>query len=514
MRKISTAQWLLILCLQVVIAGLGAWMWLDWHNTLAQNSHWVVAKRNLALAVMGSEQFYNDRQALAGGALHLGSWHGYQQVTYRDQLELKQLHVDFDMDEGSYLYIIFGSDGSDQYALRLSTQRMYRNAWLKLKDTGEFIETTPMPAAKLVARGNRVSLLLNQDRNEVGIILNGDYYGHFQVPPFFIKTVSFRNGNQDVTINRVVVRSFENKVLVDESFDNQESWPTAAGRVLAVLLIIDASILLLEMRLTLPAKWSLSKSGRVWLPVTLSVTLVLLLTAIFQRYFAARYPQFTGWFTNIFEAEQRYLEIHSLEMTEEFFKKYTLDPAPHTYRVLMIGSSQTWGAGANQPDEGMVSVINTLANKELAAPNRKYEFIPTAVSGQQAADLYTLYEQHWKAFKPNMIIVNLSNNDDDPERFKENLERFAEFTAKQRIPLLFVLEANSTEYRPVLENHAAMKQVAQKYAIPLIDAHSYMATQEQSGILWWDYVHPTTYGHQVLGTYIYQNIKQHLITGK
>lgn len=256
MKRLEKTTWLLTLCLQVVVVVLGSWIWLDWHNTLAQNGKWVAEKRELALAVMGAEQFYFDRQAVAGGKLDLGSWHGYHQVTYADQLDLKQLHVNFDMDESSYLYFLFGSDGDEYFVLRLSTHRMYRNAWLRIKKSGEFVETTPMPAAKLVATNNTISLMLNQDRNQVGVFLNGDYYGNFPVPPFFIKTFGFRSGASSVKINHVTGRDFGNKVVVDESFDNQQDWMTVAGRLLAIVLVIDAVVLLFEMRITTPRKWN------------------------------------------------------------------------------------------------------------------------------------------------------------------------------------------------------------------------------------------------------------------
>lgn len=512
MKRLSNTIWVVVLCLQVLVAGLVAWIWLDWHNTLANNGRWIVAKRELALAVMGTEPFYEGRQALAGGQLNLGSWHGYHQVTFRDQLDLKQLHVNFDMDESSYLYFLFGSDIDQSYALRLSTNRMYRSAWLRIKDTGEFIESTPMPTVRLLAKNNSVSLILNQNRDEVGVIVNGEYYGHFPVSPFFIKKFGFRGGANSVRINHVLARDFADAKVVDESFDNQQGWLTLTSRILAVFLIINASILLLEMRLLQPSKWLFGKAGRVMLLLTVSVLLVTVTTGIFQRYFAHRYPELVGWFTSIFQAEKRYLEIHSLEMTDEFFKWYSLKPKPNTYRIMMIGSSQTWGAGSAHIEDGMVSVLQRLADADQKYQTRKYEFIAAAVSGQMASDLYTLYEQHWNAFEPNMVVINLSNNDVDAVQFEASLESFINLAVKRKTPIVFILEANSTEQHPIVANHAVMKRVAEKHSISVIDTHSYMATQEQTGILWWDYVHPTSYGHYLLGSYIYQNIKPILPT--
>lgn len=514
MSRIATTVWMLVLVLQVFIAGLGSWVWLDWHNTLASNGHWVVEKRNLALAVMGSEQYYFDRQSLAGGALDLGSWHGFHQVTYSEQIDARQIHINFDMAESSYVYFLLGCQLDSCYSLRLSTNRAYRNAWINLKHSGEFLSEEPIKTVRLKATNNTISFLTNQDRSEIGVIVNGQYYGHFPVQPFYASSFGFRSGLQSVRINQVEVFDHQGKRVLFESFDNQKDLFSIALRVYAVLLLVDASLLLLEMRLKRPNMWRHSSLGKKNFIVSLSLVLVLLVGAIFQRYFASRYPQLSGWFSQLLANEARYLEIHSLEMTDEFFKQYAVTAQPNVFRVMVIGSSQTWGAGAAEVDGGMVAVMNKLAEKQLKWTNKTYEFIPAAVSGQTAIDLVTLYEQHWYVFKPDLLVVNLSSNDDNEAIFAEMLERFVVFTKRQGIPLVFVLEANAVEHRLAVANHKTMQLVADKYKIPVVDAHTYMASQQHSGILWWDFVHPTSYGHQILGEYIFQNIKHQLTTNK
>ena len=101
----------------------------------------------------------------------------------------------------------------------------------------------------------------------------------------------------------------------------------------------------------------------------------------------------------------------------------------------------------------------------------------------------------------------------DARTFAANLERLALFNRERGIRSLFVLEANSRETtgrRAELERfHRLMREVAEKYAIPVIDLDAYLAQPEirDSGFLWWDYVHLTDYGQGLAGRFIAEAIK-------
>ena len=62
---------------------------------------------------------------------------------------------------------------------------------------------------------------------------------------------------------------------------------------------------------------------------------------------------------------------------------------------------------------------------------------------------------------------------------------------------------NSPEVQPEeLWLHPAMTYVGNKFGVPTIDLHSYMRSIDSIGFLWWDLVHPTSYGHERLADYL------------
>ncbi|MBX3144996.1 MAG: hypothetical protein KF813_14655, partial [Trueperaceae bacterium] len=80
-----------------------------------------MGKLDLEPPPMGAERFLTDPQALAGGRLNLGAWHGYHEVVHRDAVAPKEIAFDFRLGRATYLLLVFeqGARGPRQ-ALRLS----------------------------------------------------------------------------------------------------------------------------------------------------------------------------------------------------------------------------------------------------------------------------------------------------------------------------------------------------------------------------------------------------------
>jgi len=106
-------------------------------------------------------------------------------------------------------------------------------------------------------------------------------------------------------------------------------------------------------------------------------------------------------------------------------------------------------------------------------------------------------------------IPHLSNNDNlhiSPEKedvFRSSLERFINLNKIHGIKTLFVLEANSIEATPgELKMHEVMRNVGIKNKIAVINLHEYLKMNYDTGLLWWDSVHMTSYGHALTAKYL------------
>jgi len=174
--------------------------------------------------------------------------------------------------------------------------------------------------------------------------------------------------------------------------------------------------------------------------------------------------------------------------------------------VLFLGSSQTWGEGAYRDDEGMVSRAAQLLGPDA-------EVINGARQGTNSVEVRHRYTDHLYHFQPDLVVINLSNNDNSPEEFAENLKLIHEFNRNQGVPTLFVLEANNPENPPdglphLESKHKVMRELAAQLRVPLVDLHAFLQEPADfaSGFLWWDNVHPSSQGHKLAGRFLAEEV--------
>ena len=114
-----------------------------------------------------------------------------------------------------------------------------------------------------------------------------------------------------------------------------------------------------------------------------------------------------------------------------------------------------------------------------------------------------LYETEGIRLNPEWTVINLSVNDGSSQEFAQefapNLERFIDLGEAQGIRTLLVLEAVSIEGSPgELLLHPAMREVARRRGVPVVDLHGYLKANYDRGFVWWDFVHPTSFGHKLI----------------
>ena len=183
-------------------------------------------------------------------------------------------------------------------------------------------------------------------------------------------------------------------------------------------------------------------------------------------------------------------------------ERYAIEPAAGTTRVLVIGSSQTHGEGASRRDLGCVDVIQ----RALGA---RYEVINAGLRAFTAPMLARIFDEDWSELAPHIVVVNLGNNDDDVAAYKQGLARIAARCEAIGARLLFSQEPNSIEHGldHLRTMHAAMAAVAEEHAVPVAALHDHIAAQTDRGLLWWDSVHPTDFGHRLIGEFLAARIR-------
>jgi lysophospholipase L1-like esterase len=496
--------------LPALLALLAAWalqsLALQAGNTLHANGRWESTKVGLDHGILGAVSFVATRTALHRRHLDLGVWHGFHELLLRDPVRLERLSLRFRLRSGGWLAVISAHDGERFDALRVSADPDFPPACLAGTAAGAFTAKRPV-ALPDPGRGWH-SLALVREGDALRVELDGAALARCPVSLPGPARVGLRGSAADhVEVDDVRVESSGPPGVLVEDFANHRRAGVLFAALLAAVAALDGAVAL-----------RVSRRGGAAAPALAAVNLVVLLCAGLALladavYFGRLHPEridFAG-FENRIEYEA--------QITRRLAREYPLAaPPPGVRRILVLGTSQTWGSGAARPEDVWVRRLEA----GLAAGARlgeRFELIDAGLPGDDAEELRESFAESWVAWRPELVLVNLGNNDRDPERLARELERIAEIARQAGSRVAFIPEPNCTESRSekslrgLLTKHAAMRAVATRLAIPVVEVHGPLAAERDGGFLWWDRVHLTSYGQERLAKHLLEARSEWLDAG-
>jgi lysophospholipase L1-like esterase len=465
-------------------------------NTLNNNGNWICSKEQLANKVMGSPSYVRSTQALAGEHLHLDAWHGYQEVITRERLRLSRATFDFHLEPGAYLaFVLHDNDGFS--GIRISAHPSFPSITFRAEPGGQFLEQHPLTLPEFPT-GNWNHAEFHADAEGVRLLLNGVAIPlpAFHVPPFC--QPGFRAGERPAAIDNVLLAA-PDRVLLEDTFTQNQQRPRY---LLAALIVLTLLSLIVQYSQTL-AGVPLATSLLATTLMNTGLALLALLTAPFLPAYLALYPSRES----MLRFEAAYLYNLWDWRSDEIITEAQAAKAESKDLLLFIGSSQTFGAGASRPGEDYVSVIQQRLHDTLPG-GAQFRCINAGINGTGTPTLLPYHRDHWLALNPKLVIIDLAINDrwNPDEEFAANLRAMIQLNQEHNIKTLLLVEPHSSEWMiddaqngpGELSTHAIVRQVAAQTNTPLIDTHQRLHPREQDGFLWWDFVHPTTFGHRAL----------------
>jgi lysophospholipase L1-like esterase len=194
----------------------------------------------------------------------------------------------------------------------------------------------------------------------------------------------------------------------------------------------------------------------------------------------------------------------NVESEEEMLERLSrYDAGSDCTRILFIGTSQTWGAGATSLHKTFVARAGKLLNE---SGDTRYEMINAGMSGVDSNRLLQLYASSWLKLQPDIVVLNLSNNDRQLDFFRHNLEHFVLLNVRRRTSTIFVLEPNAENNDWIAVKHKTMQEIGAKHGVPVVDMHFHLMGCVGDGYLWWDIVHLTDFGQALFAERMFQAI--------
>ncbi|HEY7321336.1 MAG TPA: SGNH/GDSL hydrolase family protein [Candidatus Binatia bacterium] len=520
-------------------------------NVLLTNGHWVNSKLLMQMYVMGSEQFMTTRNALFRDQLHLGEWHGFNEVSLKELVEPAAIEYRFRLSPGAYLYFIFHRSASGHSGIRLSRNAKFSSMFYQADRLNKFVSRTALDVTPSRLSDGWHDLVLSFGSDQVTATLDGAALFSMPVKVEGPQIIGLRGGFLPADVDSIRITGKDGRTILDDSFSNRRHYQAvlAAVAVITLLLIGLTTIPLLRRRSPNEFKLGVFRS-LMGLGVAIMVLSLLFgfdyffwssrylykdylpggahayaatvqIEALRQKLFL--YPKrvnafpldnelreaITRWNGGkpiIFSDIARYTREHP--MVPEFLSDGQVRALPpksdRTLRVAFLGTSQTYGSGAETISETFVARCNRLLAQALGDISvETYNF---SISGSNSTELLSKYAESWRFSRPDLLVINLSTNDGKIDTLIENLRTLAHQTRVAGGRVVFLLEPNAAEgkYRGLREKHSAIQRLGQELRVPVWNLDGYLSSNPvyDSGMMWWDKVHLTSYGHGVVAEWL------------
>ncbi len=499
-RSLREIGWVLVVAaaVQALFGWVGARAWLTGRNTLAAHGAWTSTKTTFERGLMGAFSFVTERQSLAGGELNLGAWHGFQEVLYaREAGDVAAIEFDLRLAKGGHLSAIFNRAPDAPYqAFRLSAHWRHPSAFLEVAPDGGFLRKEVL-AERRISNGVRHRVRIALDRGRATLEVDGETRGSFEYEPRSPATFGFRGGYYESFVDDVAVTRRDGATL-SESFDAPAGagWLPGAAAAAAVALNLVLFFLLL-----LATRVGGRRLGFYFLMVNLTL---LAVGGALWALVLARSDWYPG-LDRVLEDKEAYFRKGAMERVDREVRERFRASEGAGHRILFVGTSQTWGAGAQRGEETWVAQLESLLNRQHPSGG-PFVCVNGGVSAARAEDLVPLVRE-WLGYRPDGVVINLASNDKaTPESFEPAIrEMVASALAAGSRPVL-LMEPNISPGPGLRTRHQDLARVAADLAIPLVDLQTFMNRLADSGFVWWDHVHLTSYGQRRLAEKLYEEM--------
>lgn len=459
-------------------------------NTFHKYERWITSKSFLEVGAIGGVMFRVSRVALAGDRVDFGTWFGFHEILWDEPVALAALEFDFELEEDAWMAVLFNGKGHSFDFVRFSRLETRPAAVGRVDRKRTFTALTTLDGAPPNPAGWHTARIEFEDF-AFRVFVDGEPFVERSLDRVAKQRFGFKAGGANARLDNVRIEREDGSTRL-EHFTNHRGRRMVAASSAAGLLGVHA---LIAVGLWLGRR-RLRRSRLVY-HLAFAALAVL---ATGSYYFVDRM-----WFATRYPAD--------VLSTPDYPNTITFEPDPvppppqdgdvERYRIVVVGSSQTWGSGAALKSDTWVARLEAKLN-ERSGGARWYECVNTGISGATSTTLWPRYRDEWVETRPNMTIIDLGHNDLDVGQFGMNLARITELNRKHGIRTVFLLEPNSrerstfNEFRENLApNHLVMRKLGDQFGIAYVDMQAKMDARRDDGFLWWDLVHMTSAGHEI-----------------
>ena len=520
----------------LILAATAAWIWTDIlllsQNTLLYNGSWISAKRMLRTDVMGNGSFLITRAALSRNRLNMGAWYGFNEVLYKHALRPREFRFGLKLKDKADLSVIFGEEASTRSPGAVSGLRLSRNPgrgpiFFESTPSGRFISKSVISPFPFDGGRHLVSLRFQDGR--VKVSLDGKEVASREANTQATRLLGWRAGPGQSFIDSVSIEDASGEVFAD-SFRNTKHRRRILLIHAALFLLLwgvaslipslDAAGLLLAVTtaglLGLGfdyAFWSGLQVDSLSTPVNALQMMSPLRPVERLRY--TIFERWNGLLTGAAAVTPQDLRSRGYPAggkapraiycsSDSECSGTPLFPVRKKgYRILLVGTSQAHGAGADRLEDTFFVLLHRRLARRFSG-RLSIESLNMSVDGSQASALLADYKDRGLAFNPDLVLISLGNND-AADSLRSGLTGFLALNRSHGIETVLLKEANfRAENSRLLAAHGVIQELGKEFQAPVWDLNRFLmdAQEADSGFLWWDDYHLTSYGQSLVAPWL------------
>ncbi len=533
-------------------------------NTLLAHPEWISGKRLLSGSIMGSEEGFLRRNFVDENCLTLSAWHGYNEILFNRILHVGSMRFRFLLEKNGYLNILFNKNKDSFSGIRISRNTRFPSMFFHATDDGKFLLKEPVANLSLTNSWHIAEIIFKS--NTLSFFVDNRVIQRIQETSLEEQVIGFRSGSaKDTWVDDVEVRDMDGNLIILENFRNDKHYWLLLLINFCLIIGIIGIFFVVSNKMQYDRKRTVF---RIFLFQLCTVTVFAIYYSFDYKYWTGlyHYKPLNRWrlvqvgkqINNIEKAREFFFtrfpfydfnysenisytpqtlisflgvdhttkyrddtkiriirsnsESEQFEMVDDnpgaILNYQKRKPFSKGIKILFLGSSQMWGEGATFRSDRIAAQIQKNLSNHFGG-EKDFYVINASKRGTGSEELLERHKNHLFLFQPDLVVINLSSND-KIDNFRENLNSLIEFNKNIKSRTLFVLEANSTEEDIVhlKRKHEVMSNLAKEKNIPWIDLHGYLAKTDvyDSGILWWDMVHLTSYGQKIAAGFITKGI--------
>jgi lysophospholipase L1-like esterase len=482
-------------------------LYIKQNNTLSKVQNWRSLKMELQKTVMASFSFYATRKALAGGKLDLGTWHGFNEVVSLREFAAAEVTFDFYLKDTQYLSFHYNRSANSFDGFTISANSFVNSKYFSGDSFGKFSTATNIDVPNL-KKNSWNSALIRFGQNKSELFINSKLVNSNLPAARPKQSIGFKgSGHEGSSVDNVVVRMMDG-VVWKESFDNSENFYLTFLVVSAVSLFVVFAIATIFKS---TPNFSLILLSSLFVLSFLLPILLWVDSYVTNRYYFAN-PSYLDFLQRSVKKEfEAFVPADQSPQTvaNEFSELYNAADAP-PYKIVILGTSQTWGSGASSLDRTIANQYNL--SLEASGLTKKARAYGLAVPGSYLTEMSALFYELTKKNRPNLVIINMCINDtSDLVAYEKNLKVFIPELKKMGVQVIISAEPFYDENQTISRhNHEVVQKVSVDTNIPFINEQDYLFSKLNSGYLWWDVVHMSDYGQQLFGTALFEKTKAYI----